>query len=168
LRVRGKQWYWVYKFDLKGHYDVNTAHVILGRNKKIQAIRSDPTKWSIMALPTQGVYTLRDRASDPFDKINTAAVRSTNPNLYNRTQITPGNIKHIDTLTKTSLTQLRPRTLEVTQQRQKALDETPLSDGAQSSSMATCRTHHKVNTHYSGVSADPTRGSAQEPTLFER
>lgn len=54
-------------------------------------------------MPTQGVYTLRDRASDPFEKINHTAVRSKNPNLYNRVQIKPGNIKHVTKMSEALL-----------------------------------------------------------------
>ena len=42
LRVRGKQWYWVYKFDLKNFKTIEELPVIIGRNKVVY-----PTKNTI-------------------------------------------------------------------------------------------------------------------------
>ncbi len=33
VRVRGKQWYWVYKFDLQAVTDIITAPKCIGRDK---------------------------------------------------------------------------------------------------------------------------------------
>jgi hypothetical protein len=32
VRIRGKQWYWVYRFDLKNFTDILSAPKNLGRN----------------------------------------------------------------------------------------------------------------------------------------
>jgi hypothetical protein len=35
LRVRGKQWYWVYKLDLNNYLNIDAIPKIIGRGKKV-------------------------------------------------------------------------------------------------------------------------------------
>ena len=83
LRVRGKQWYWVYKFDLRAYYDINKAQIIIGKNRKVKETSLDVQKWSLLSDGVNYPYIKRDRATDPFDKFNRTQSRRENNALYN-------------------------------------------------------------------------------------
>lgn len=54
LRVRGKQWYWIYKYDLSNYYNPERSFRYVGRNKKVPISKNELYRDTIVNTLNRG------------------------------------------------------------------------------------------------------------------
>lgn len=69
LRVRGKQWYWVYKYNVRTYKDTMDLHILVGHNIKKRVDKNFMVNWEAIYSRVDGIYKRRDRNAELFDKL---------------------------------------------------------------------------------------------------
>lgn len=69
LRVRGKQWYWVYKYNVRTYKDTMDLHILIGHNIKKRVDKNFMTNWEAVYSRVDSIYKRRDRNAELFDKL---------------------------------------------------------------------------------------------------
>ena len=78
LRVRGKQWYWVYKFDLHNSIYIDEMPYLIGRDKKVFFTKTNATRQERLTKTLSFKYFKNTRQYAALEKSNTLKNRSEN------------------------------------------------------------------------------------------
>ena len=80
LRVRGKQWYWVYKFDLNNSIYIDEMPYLIGRDKKVFFTKTNATRQERLTKTLSFKYFKNTRQYAALEKSNT--LKNRNENFY--------------------------------------------------------------------------------------